>query len=69
MRKLYPNSRIKIWDSDLINNTDRRQEADKNVDIVQIEHADGDDYIVEIVDKKKVVDEMDLARQIVDGVK
>lgn len=68
MRKLYPNSRIEIWDSDYINNTDRRQEVDREVDIVQIEHANNQSFIVEIVEQKKVMDEMELARQIVDGI-
>ena len=52
MRKLYPNSRIEVWDSDYINNVgNRRQEVDKNVDIVQIECNNKGTYIVEIVEK------------------
>jgi hypothetical protein len=52
MRKLYSNSRIEIWDMYYINNVDdRRQEVDRNVDIVQIEYAHNNDFIVEIVEK------------------
>jgi hypothetical protein len=73
MRKLYPNSRIEIWRADYINaDANNRQEKDKNVDIVQIEYSFNSNFIVEIVEKaekEKVVDEMELARQIVDGGK
>lgn len=71
MRKLYPNSRMEIWDAEYINHPEKRLEEDKNVEIVQVERGTvGVDYIVEIVEKaekEKVVDEMELARQIVDG--
>lgn len=50
------NSRIRIWESYLVNNPRQRDSCDWNVTIVQIEHAGGDDYMVEIVDKKKVED-------------
>ena len=71
MRKLYTNSRIEIWDMYYINNVDdRRQAVDRNVDIVQIEYAHNNDFIVEIVEKaeqEKTPDIGELARQIVDG--
>lgn len=71
MRKLYPNSRIEIWDAFYINDVNRRQDKDKSVDIVQIERGIKDrDYIVEIVEKaeqEKTPDISELARQVVDG--
>lgn len=52
MVKTFENSRIRVWESYLVNNPRQRDYCDRNVAIVQIEHAGGDDYIVEIVDKK-----------------
>lgn len=53
MRKLYPNSRIEVWNTPYINNIHNcRTEKDRNVEIVQIEAGSGEgSYIVEIVDK------------------
>ncbi len=54
MIKSRKDSRIEIWSADYINNTkDCRQEADKDVDIIQIEHGVGDNgnYIVEVIKK------------------
>lgn len=60
MVKSRKDSRIEIWAADYINNrNDCRQEVDKTVDIVQIEHGVGDDgnYMVEVVDKKSPEEE------------
>ena len=51
MIRTCENSRIRVWESYLVNNPRQRDYCDRNVEIVQIEHADGDDYMVEIVDK------------------
>lgn len=73
MRKLYPNSRIEVWDTPYINHPEKRLEGDRNVEIVQIEAGSGEgSYIVEIVEKaeqEKTPDIGELARQIVDGNK
>lgn len=54
MVPIYGNSRIEIWGGRYINNyNNRRTEKDKNARIVQIEHGDGDDYIVEILDEEE----------------
>jgi hypothetical protein len=61
MVKSRKDSRIEVWSADYINNrNDCRQEVDKDVDIVQIEHGVGDsngNYMVEIVDKKNPEEE------------
>lgn len=44
-------SRIEIWSADYING--KRHDEDKNARIVQIEHGNNNDYIVEVVDSKK----------------
>ena len=44
-------SRIEIWSSDYIDQIEKRIEKDKNARIVQIEHGNNNDYIVEVVDK------------------
>ena len=71
MEKICGHSRLEIWDTLYINNTNLRQEKDKNVDIVQIEVGSGEgSYIVEIVEKaekEKTPDIGELARQIVEG--
>ena len=51
MVRTFENSRIRVWESYLVNNPHQRDYCDRNVVIVQIEHAGGDDYMVEIVDK------------------
>lgn len=52
MERICANSRIEIWDTLYINNTNLRQEKDKNVVIVQIEPGSGEgSYIVEIMDR------------------
>lgn len=61
MVKTRKDSRIEIWSADYINNTkDCRQEADKSIDIVQIECAianERPEYMVEIADKKNPEEE------------
>lgn len=51
MVRICTNSRIRVWESYLVNNPRQRDYCDQNVEIVQIEHVGGDDYMVEIVDK------------------
>ena len=51
MVRTCENSRIRVWESYLVNNPRQRDYCDQNVEIVQIEHVGGDDYMVEIVDK------------------
>ena len=56
MVAIYDNSRIEIWCGKYINNFNNiRSEADKNARIVQIEHGNGDDYIVEVIDKEEEI--------------
>lgn len=60
MVKTREDSRIEIWSDKYINNTDNcRLEADKDVDIIQIECGTGGEsnYIVEIVNKKNPEEE------------
>ena len=51
MVRTCENSRIRVWESYLVNNPRQRDYCDQNVEIVQIEHVCGDDDMVEIVDK------------------
>lgn len=56
MIKIEKDSRIEIWSSSYINGT--RNECDKNMSIIQIEASNnGDNYMVEIIDKSKKVEE------------
>ena len=52
MVRTCENSRIRVWERYLVNNSRQRDYCDQNVEIIQIEHVGGDDYMVEIVDKK-----------------
>lgn len=52
MLPICSNSRIEIWGADYINGTRiKRHDEDKNVRIVQVEHGNDNDYIVEVIDK------------------
>lgn len=53
MTKTHENSRLEIWTAMYINNELIRIEADRNVDIVQIEKGQGTGYIVEIVEREE----------------
>lgn len=58
MVKTDPKSRIEVWKSEYINNSPIstrtiRLDEDKNVDILQIEPGNKDDYMVEFVEKKE----------------
>ena len=44
-------SRIEIWSADYIDQIEKRIEKDKTARIVQIEHGNNNDYIVEVIDK------------------
>ena len=56
MVAIYDNSRIEIWCAKYINNPNyMRSETDKNARIVQIEHGNNDDYIVEVIDKEEEI--------------
>lgn len=56
MISIRKDSRIEVWRATYINNDkDCREAEDKNAKIVQIEHGDGDDYIVEVVDEKRAL--------------
>ena len=58
MKKTHKNSRIEVWNVYYINNDDnRRSITDRDVVIVQVEHAHDDQYIVEIVDREDFEDE------------
>lgn len=53
MKKSSKKSRIEIWGYSYINNVDKRDEQDRNVEIIQIEPVNSPgDYIVEVIDKK-----------------
>ncbi len=47
------NSEIGIWSSDYINDPVKKLHGDYNIEIVQVEHATGDDYIVEFVREER----------------
>ena len=52
MVRLRRESRIEVWSSEYINDKSKRQDEDKYVEIIQIEHGIDDyDYIVEVIDK------------------
>ena len=54
MIKIYPQSRLDIWDEPYIIDDNIRTEEDKKskVEIIQIEHGYMDSYIVEVIDKE-----------------
>lgn len=47
------NSEMEIWCADYINDPVKKLHGDCNIKIVQIEHATGDDYIVEFVREER----------------
>ena len=49
MRKERNDSIVEVWDRDYVNFPDKRNEEDREAQIIQIEHGYEDDYIVEIV--------------------
>ena len=56
MIKTRKNSRIEVWGANYINKPDKRLPRDKDADIIQIEcgcGATGENYIVEVLDKKE----------------
>lgn len=49
MKKSSKKSRIEIWGYKYINNVDKRDEQDRNVEVIQIEPGNSPgDYIVEV---------------------
>ena len=66
MVRLRRESRIEVWSSEYINDKSKRQEEDKYVEIIQIEHGIDDDYMVEVIDKYKLKDlEFELDEQTI----
>lgn len=54
MKKSSKKSRIEIWGYKYINNVEKRDEQDRNVEVIQIEPGNSPgDYIVEVVDKNQ----------------
>ena len=51
MTPICSKSRIEIWSADYIDRIEKRIEKDKTARIVQIEHGNNNDYIVEVIDK------------------
>ena len=49
MKKTYVNSAIEVWDDYYINHPEDRVEDDREAVIVQIEHAGGCNYMVEVL--------------------
>lgn len=47
-------SKIEIWGRNYINNPYKRTASDMNKEIVQIEHANNNDYIVEVIEGAKL---------------
>lgn len=50
MIKTREDSRIEIWGADYINQISKRNDIDKTAVVIQAEHAEGDNYIVEVID-------------------
>lgn len=53
MVAIEKNSKMEIWCADYINDPVKKLHGDCNIKIVQIEHATGDDYIVEFVREER----------------
>lgn len=49
MIKIASSSRIEIWGDYYINDPSKRAEGDREAVIVQIEHAEGCNYMVEVL--------------------
>ena len=49
MKKTYVNSAIEVWGDYYINHPEDRVEDDREAVLVQIEHAEGCNYMVEVV--------------------
>lgn len=57
MVRLRRESRIEVWSSEYINDKSKRRDEDQYVEIIQIEHGiDGNDYMVEVIDKYRLQD-------------
>lgn len=53
MVKTREDSRIEIWCDNYINKISVRHLIDKNAVIIQAEHAEGNNYIVEVIDTEE----------------
>lgn len=53
MVAIEKNSEMGIWCADYINDPVKKLRGDCNIKTVQIEHATGDDYIVEFVREER----------------
>ena len=54
MKKIKPDSKIEIWSNEYINDVERRQEKDRKLSIVQLEHGNIEkEYMVEVIEENK----------------
>lgn len=47
MKQVRNDSVIAVWNRNYLNSPENRDEEDRNVIILQVEHSTGNDYIVE----------------------
>lgn len=52
MKQIRNDSIIAVWRRNYLNCPQNRDDEDKDVTIMQVEHSIGDDYLVEFVKKK-----------------
>ena len=52
MKQIRNDSIIAVWSRNYLNCPQNRDDEDKDVTIMQVEHSIGDDYLVEFVKKK-----------------
>lgn len=50
MKRTREDTRLEIWGANYINEVHGRLDEDENVQIIQIEPGNGNDYIVEVLD-------------------
>lgn len=53
MKKSSQDSHFEVWSHDYINKPSNREKQDREAVILQIEHGNGNNYMVEIFDGKK----------------
>lgn len=51
MTRTRDNTRLEVWDADYINRTRERKAEDANAQVIQIEHVEGNAYMVEVLDE------------------
>ena len=54
MIKSRRESKIEVWSSTYINNPYKRTASDMNKEIIQIEHGENGNYIVEVIEGAKI---------------